>query len=442
MTSLADSLASTGMIPPVSGNDLQPPSDAANQNKQKPLASSESSILAAGDKDIESGIKKLDALNPPLPPQFKEAPKMESSDPVQQGYVSAIGIMGAIGSAFTRHPMTNSMNSAAAVVNAMKSGDQESFKQSMEKWKIDNENIKAASDYQQGIYKDILDKTSMSNEAKMALLQAHASAFKDDAMIAISHQSNAIAAQDLIDKRHDAQRNWDLKATEAGQKTQEFNDKTQIFKDGIKAHPEWTPEQKAAFHAKVFEPSVSAASVRAEATSQKANEKAAKNDRAIDTVIGEIDKAIDKAKNSQTIVEGATLGPTGLQGMAARAAEGLGIGKGADGTAPGAAFKEDVSLIAQQAGEIIHGGRYSNAATKDAEKNLQAIGALTSPATATAGLTELKNHLLALKGKSVDHQNPSGSQYSIGETVTSPDGKKMTITGFDEDGTPLGEEVK
>ena len=35
-----------------------------------------------------------------------------------------------------------------------------------------------------------------------------------------------------------------------------------------------------------------------------------------------------------------------------------------------------------------------------------------------------------------------GSQYSVGQTVTGPDGRKYKITGFDPDGTPLGEPVQ
>lgn len=258
-TSLADAISSTGMIPPDNGSDLQPP---ANQNKPKPT--SESSIVSEGQKGVEDSVKKLDSLNPPPPPQFKEAPKFETSDSVQQGYVSAIGVLGAIASAFTRRPMVNSMNSAAAVVGAMKAGDQEAFKQNMEKWKIDNENIKALSDYQQGIYKDILDNTKIGIDEKMGLLQAHASAFKDDAMISLSKQRNEMDAQQLLLDREKAQKTWDEKAVEIGQKTQEFNDKQNLIKEIIKAHPEYTPEQKAQAFAKVMNPSVAAADIKAQ----------------------------------------------------------------------------------------------------------------------------------------------------------------------------------
>lgn len=238
MTSLADSLASTG---PVSGSDLQP--DATNQNKPKPT--SEASLVAEDQKGIESSIKKLDSLKPPPPPQFKEAPKAETSDPVQQGYVSAIGIMGAIGSAFTRKPMVNSMNSAAAVLKSMKEGDQESFKQNMEKWKIDNENIKALSDYQQSIYKDILENTKIGIDEKMGLLQAHAAAFKDDGMMALSQQKNDIDAQHLILDRKTAQKNWDKQSTEiekAATENQARNMQFKMLQDDFKAG-KITPEK-------------------------------------------------------------------------------------------------------------------------------------------------------------------------------------------------------
>ena len=437
-TSLADALTSTGMIPPVSGGDLQQPDQkqAANTNQPK----SEADIVNKGMESI-----KGDLAGVPKPPemiQYAKAPEAQTSDAVQQGYVSAIGIMGAIGSAFTRRPMVNAMNSAAAVVKSMKEGDQEAFKQNMEKWKIDNENIKNMNDYQQQAYKSILENTKLSIETKMGMMTAQAAAFNDPIVQKLAQQRNDSELQDILDRRADAYRNYQLKKDAADQAVTEAHDKNQLYQEGVEAHPEWTPEQKAMFRSKVFDPSVAAADVRAEAATAKATQKATNNDKSIDTVVGEIDQAIEAAKNSQTIVEGVPLAPTGLQGIVGRAAEGLSMGKGAEGDAPGAAFKEKISLIAQQAGEIIHGGRYSNAATKDTEKNLASIGALTSPKTAESALNELKKHLLALKGKSVDHQNPKGSQHQIGDVVTSPDGKQVTITGFDEDGTPLGEEVK
>lgn len=227
-TSPSDALMGTGMIPPMSGADLKIPDDAKTE---KPAGkTSEQSIVNAGDQGIKDSLKSLDATKPPPPPQFKEAPKLETSDPVGQGYASAIGVMGAIGSIFTRRPMIASMNTAAAVVNAMKQGDQDAFKHNMEKWKIDNENIKAISDYQQAIYKDIFDNKKLDLDTKLALAGSHASAFKDDAMIAHWKNGDIHGAEDLELRREDARHRWEKEAPVAEKYIIENNAKLQRLK--------------------------------------------------------------------------------------------------------------------------------------------------------------------------------------------------------------------
>lgn len=195
VTSLSDALNSTGNIPPVDASQLNLPANDAGP--KKPSGSSITDAIAPDVTQAKQDIKKIDALNPPPPPQFKQAPKMEDSDPVEKGYISAIGIAGAIGSMFTRTPMVNSMKSAAAAIGALKQGDLETYNQHMDAWKIDNENIKNLSEYQQSLYKDALDKAKTDLDGGMALLQAHAAAFKDDNMQKLAEQRNFVDAQQL-----------------------------------------------------------------------------------------------------------------------------------------------------------------------------------------------------------------------------------------------------
>jgi hypothetical protein len=87
MTSLADALTSTGMIPPMSGNDLQS-SDTANQNKQsKAPDNSETAIVSKGLGDVNEKLTKFSEMKPPEMIPYKEDPKPVTPDAVQQGYV-------------------------------------------------------------------------------------------------------------------------------------------------------------------------------------------------------------------------------------------------------------------------------------------------------------------------------------------------------------------
>jgi hypothetical protein len=113
-------------------------------------------------------------------------------------------LWGAIGSAFSRKPMVNAMNTAGAVLGAMKQGDQEAVKANMEKWKIDNENIRNINDFQQQAYKDILDNTKVDLNTRMSMLNAQAAAFNDVGMRAIAMRKSELDAQELHDKRDDA----------------------------------------------------------------------------------------------------------------------------------------------------------------------------------------------------------------------------------------------
>lgn len=218
MTSLADSLTSTNLIPPMRGDAIIPESESAlapsPESETKKSGSSVSSITAEGNEAVGEDLKSLDNLKPPPLPEFKESPKYEVSNPEGQNYVAAIGVLGAIGSMFTRRPMVNSMNSASAVLTSMQQGDMNAYERNFEKWKIDNENIKTMSDYQQAIYKDIFDKEKLGLDVKLSMLQAQAAAFKDDVMLEhVKNQDMTSAAQLNLD-RQKATHTWEKESQE------------------------------------------------------------------------------------------------------------------------------------------------------------------------------------------------------------------------------------
>lgn len=144
------------------------------------------------DKQTEEGIKKMDSEAVPKPPTLSESPKPENYNrSSMEAFGSAASFLAMFGSLMTKHPLTTALNSGAAVMNAYHAQDATSFKEAMDKWKIDNENAFKMADYNQQLYKDVLGK----DEAE---LKARAVSAKDNVMI---HMADAKMAQQLYKDR-------------------------------------------------------------------------------------------------------------------------------------------------------------------------------------------------------------------------------------------------
>ena len=110
--------------------------------------------LAAADKRRDEAIAKIAEDSDKLlmnPPQYQPPPPPEArapQDPMKAWGSSAM-ILSALGSMFTRTPLTTAMNSAAGVMKAYREGDQDAMNYEYSKWKIANENYQAAFKYQQ-----------------------------------------------------------------------------------------------------------------------------------------------------------------------------------------------------------------------------------------------------------------------------------------------------
>lgn len=202
--SITDALAAA-----IPASALQPPSGkSADDLKKKDASVSSDSAAKQNAEDqarTEEAIKNRDAAAKEKPafPVLDQEPKPDPVDP-SQGYVAAIGVLGAIGSMFTRSPVTESMNAAAAALNSAKQMDAENFKKKSDIWKIKNDNALKLFDYQNNTYKDIMASKNKSVDERISELRANAVAFKDQNMMNILEARNPAVIEDLLAKSSDA----------------------------------------------------------------------------------------------------------------------------------------------------------------------------------------------------------------------------------------------
>ena len=216
-------------VPP----DQQPPPDPAAQaaekaaegmeNIQKGLLSFEERALRAEEA---MGAKLGDwqsymaaTMKPFQPPQ---------QTPMAAQWGSAAMIFAALGSLFTRRPLTTALNAMAGVMKAYREGDQKNLDNSMEIWKANSEQAMKLADFEMQAYRTALEgihtqidlkkeitETQM-NEA-VAKLMATGAAFNDDTAMNVAMSSGVPGFIDLVQKRIDAR----AKYAEASGKIQE-----------------------------------------------------------------------------------------------------------------------------------------------------------------------------------------------------------------------------
>lgn len=236
MASIQDALAAA-----IPASALQPPDGAKLPTSKKPDAAvpedkkSAGTAMAQSMKDQEvtdSARKERDVAESNVPkfPDLAPEPKPDAPDPMK-GYTSAIGVLGAIGSMFTRRPMVNTMNAAAASIQAMNSKEAADFDKKFQMWKVENDNAFKLLDYQNKIYDSILKDKNTSVDQRIAEAAAHAAAFKDDVMADHLKRGDIIAAEEL-----------NLKRQEAGDKASEYANKLQEQKEKRDLMSQWKKE--------------------------------------------------------------------------------------------------------------------------------------------------------------------------------------------------------
>lgn len=422
-TSLADALASTGMIPAANASELAQPAEKKSDSAAMGVYAKDQEAIETARKDRD----KVENNTPKFPTLAPEPTQDTSNDPIK-GYTSVIGVLGAIGSMFTRRPMTNTMNAAAASINAMKQGEVADFNKKFDAWKVQNDNSFKLLDYQNKIYDTTLKSKNSSVDERIAEMQAHAAMFKDDYMMQLAKDRNIIEMEDLQLRRQEAGQ----KAQEYSQKIEEGKEKQDIFAQWRKENPNAKADELAAARARIFDPSVAAAQVRASETATKAQQN-------VDQAVNQVDELIDMIESSGNKKEPSI---TGISGMGRRVLETVEtmVPSGADMATPASDFQSKISALKLQLPKLLTGT--SKSATDERNKIDTILRGTSAGDTQVKTINALKQVRTILQEKA-KHTEESEQQYSIGAEVMSPDGKKMRITGFDpEDGTPLGEPVE
>ena len=140
----------------------------------------------------------------PFKPVPYKAPKKMS---VVEQWGSSAMLFAMLGSLFTRNHAVTALNAAAAAMNGFKEGNEAVAKQAMEEWKVSNQNMLDAANYQQKVYdsymKDVQDRKQYEKELytakgrqRTADMEAAAHAFGDTTKLEVLKSKNAGEAYD------------------------------------------------------------------------------------------------------------------------------------------------------------------------------------------------------------------------------------------------------
>ena len=181
----------------------QPASANLTPNQPSPATAALGGQQATGDQTtqaIEQHISDDEAARGAMtPPKMDDLPKMpepKNTNPLQI-WGSAAMAMAAIGSLFTRQPLTTALNSAAGVMKAYKKGDMEAANAEFERWKVSSDNAIKIHNFQMELYKADLEKVSTDERLALASLRAHAESVKDTVMAKLAGERNLIAIAHL-----------------------------------------------------------------------------------------------------------------------------------------------------------------------------------------------------------------------------------------------------
>lgn len=431
--SIADVLQSTGRIPPISASALQPPPGTDIFGPLLKQSQEDSAELKAKGKQVSARIeddeKKIDELKVPKIPELTPAPKPQQSDPFQS-FGSAAGWIAVFGSMLTRAPLTSSLNAAAGAMKAAQENNAQAFKQNFDVWKVETENALKLHQFEMDSYKQSLDKIKAGDDSALADIQVTAASFKNDTLQLLAAKGQA----DEVKAYLKAQTDQSKKAAESADKTEAFG----LYQQGIfeykKSHngQEPPPELAAKMLQEFTNPSKAAS-----ATEQKN----AESMKELTDVRGDVKNLSDQLGEDSSLVATKGLLRRGYQTVVGQTAEEQATDLSSE------QFKQDLLGLQARVGKLVLNARYfSGPAQKEVQQLLPGLSAFDDPGRVKASLKTL-DHILAERESekgAVDIAPELGTspKYKVGDTVASPDGKKFKITGFDSDGTPLGDPVQ
>jgi len=234
---------------PASSSSYTPPPPATKpatpeisvEAKERERILNEKALKAS--ETVARGREELADLDVPEAPTLDKAPTRRRTDPME-AFGSTASVLAMIGSAFTKRPMLNALNSAAGVMEAFKANDQARAKEEFDLWKANTDAAITQFNMQNTAYKGALDKLSTNSKLALDEVQVLAAQWGDPIMKELARTgalSQAVQHQQTIEKSV-----ADL--TETNVELEAMYQREQLVQELV-ASPEYaamTPNQKAA----------------------------------------------------------------------------------------------------------------------------------------------------------------------------------------------------
>lgn len=203
---------------------------------------------------IEQNRRAAGDLKVPETKPLPEAPKPEIRDPLQ-AFGSTASIIGILGSLLTRRPLTHALNAASGVMGAYRENDLQQAKFQMDTWRANMENAKTLHDWQMDTYKAAIAKLDTDSKTALSELQAYASAFKDENMLAVIQSRNVADIYKYVEQ---SRAQW-TRMESIMPKLEEENERQTEWLQWKKEHPNATNEEQISQRNGIWHPTAARA---------------------------------------------------------------------------------------------------------------------------------------------------------------------------------------
>lgn len=191
-----------------------------------PSLAPQSPLSALGPPPAPTPPPNYPKLNTPPMPQMPQQQKLGPAPDAQEyqkgalEFASAMAVLGAVASKFTRHTGTSALNAFAGALNGWKQGNLQAYEDAAKKWEQDT---KATLENNRQImeqYKLALENRKMNIDEQMSQIQLTAAQYHDKMMYDAAAAKNYTLVAQIYEKNVQ----YTQKATDAAAKLQERRD--------------------------------------------------------------------------------------------------------------------------------------------------------------------------------------------------------------------------
>lgn len=264
-------------------------------------SAADSERVAADTKSQLGAIdQQADRLKPPEFQSLPYAPPKPTSPVEQWGSVAMMAAM--LGSLFVRGHATAALDAASAVMTGFKSADKQATDQAFQQWKVANENMLKASEFQRKAYDDamkgfdrkersVISASATEQRAIKARIDAQAAAFKDETMLELGRTKGVAAQEKEMNRREKQDAEIEALRAKTEKQYQDIQEKQQLQEryQALTQDPEYQQalqtgnvRRQAEMRAAIGDPQavkMLAATKADELNKQKATDAAAKADK-------------------------------------------------------------------------------------------------------------------------------------------------------------------